>query len=204
MTRALPHAADPARTGPGRRKLLTISAASLMLGLAGRIAPAGAAAVGSGVAQNLRLFPDTPFVGGDGRTRRLSDWADRPAIVNFYATWCAPCRQEMPSLDALARLRPGFAVLPISVERAGVQQLRQFYRQMGLHNLAVYQDPSGTLADAAGVWGYPTTVLVGIDGAEVDRVLTAMDWASPRALTWMDGLFGPGPKGESPWIPTKG
>ena len=93
-------------------------------------------------------------------------------------------------MDALAGLRPQFAVLPISVDRGGPQHLRRFYAHLGLRHLEVYQDRSGALTQAAGVWSYPTTVLVNAQGAEIDRVFDALHWTSPRVLAWLDTALG--------------
>ena len=146
------------------------------------------------VAQYWGRLLDTPFLGETGQTHVLSDWAGHPLVVNFYATWCAPCRYEMPSMDALAAMRPRYAVLPISIERGGMQPLQQFYAHLGLRNLGVYQDHSGALAQVAQVWGYPTTLLVNAQGVEVERVFDALHWSSPSVVAWLDTLFRGGGK----------
>ena len=180
-----------------RRRFMQMAGLALGGAAAGGVAATHARAmpVGAGqVAQYWGRLLDIPFQGENGRTHTLSDWAGQPMLVNFYATWCAPCRQEMPSMDALAALRPNFAVLPISVERGGTQQLRRFYTQLGLRSLGVYQDQSGALTQAAQVWGYPTTLLVNAQGAEIDRVFDALHWSSPQVVAWLDLQFGGGGK----------
>ena len=97
-------------------------------------------------------------------------------------------------MDMLAELRPGFTVLPIAIDSGGVDDLRRFYAGLGLRNLGIYQDHSGALARAAGVYSYPTTVLVDAEGIEVDRVLGAIHWSSPEVLSWLDTLLGQGAK----------
>ena len=150
-------------------------------------------ALSSGAAAQSALL-DTPFINEYGQTHVLRQWAGRPMLVNFYATWCAPCREEMPSMDALAAMRPDLAVLPISVDQGGVRQLRQFYGILGLRHMGIYQDPSGALTRAANVWGYPTTLLLDASGREVDRIHNAVIWTAPDVLAHIDGLLGDGPK----------
>lgn len=179
-----------------RRRLLGVAGAVLG-GMAAGLAPAARAAASAGVGQVAQRWDrllDVPFLGDNGEAHFLSEWAGQPVLLTFYATWCMPCRQEMPSMDALAALRPNFAVLPISVERGGTQQLRRFYTQLGLRSLGVYQDQSGALTQAAQVWGYPTTLLVNAQGAEIDRVFDALHWSSPQVVAWLDLQFGGGGK----------
>lgn len=72
--------------------------------------------------------------------------------------------------------------------------LRRFYTLLGLRNLRIYQDRSGALAQAAGVWGYPTTLLINARGMEIDRVFDALHWSSPQVLAWLDTILGGGVK----------
>ena len=197
MTNAPDPTAGPHRRPLGRRRFIGLGALGLCSIAGGRSALGATGETGVGttrVAQYWGRLLDVPFLGETGRAHTLSDWAGRPMVVNFYATWCAPCRQEMPSMDTLAAVRPSYAVLPISVERGAMQPLRQFYADLGLRNLGVYQDHSGALAQVAQVWGYPTTILINAQGIEVDRVFDALHWSSPQVVTWLDTLFRGGAK----------
>ena len=113
-----------------------------------------------------------PFVDGDGRDLTLADFEGRVVLLNIWATWCPPCREEMPTLDALqARLGGSdFHVLPLSIDRAGLEPVRRFYRETGIRNLDLYiaEDTRAMLALA--VVGLPTTILIDRIGRERGRL----------------------------------
>lgn len=104
----------------------------------------------------------------------------RAVLLNLWATWCVPCREEMPSLDRLqARLDgPGFVVVPLSIDRQGAAVVEPFYRQLKLTALGVYIDQPGQAPSLVGAVGIPTTLLIGVDGREIARVEGAAVWDS--------------------------
>lgn len=139
----------------------------------------------------VKLIPaDTPapvsdqeFTDPDGGTHTLADYRGRVVLLNFWATWCAPCREEMPSLDALQADMGGddFAVVPIATGRNAPERIDRFYAETGLQNLPVLLDPRQQLARDLGVVGLPVTVLIDRDGNEVARLLGEADWSSEPA-----------------------
>ncbi len=135
-----------------------------------------------------RPVPDTPFRDGSGRKITLNAFAGKVALVNFWATWCAPCLREMPSLDRLAARRAGddFAVVAISVDRDGAEKARPFLEKLGLENLALYLDPGMELARALGVKGLPTTMLVDRRGRVVGRLDGVAEWDTPEVEALLD------------------
>jgi thiol-disulfide isomerase/thioredoxin len=128
-----------------------------------------------------RALPALHFEDGAGRTRSLADFRGRPVLLNLWATWCVPCRQEMPALDRLQAkfAKSGLLVLPLSIDRRGAPAVRKFYRDLGLAALAVYVDRSGEAAGDLGAAGVPTTLLVDRDGREIGRKLGPAEWDSP-------------------------
>jgi thiol-disulfide isomerase/thioredoxin len=129
-----------------------------------------------------RALPVLRFEDGAGHRQSLANFRGRPVILNIWATWCSPCRREMPALDRLqAELgKTGLVVLPLSIDRKGASVVRQFYRDLGLVALGVYVDPSGEAAGAVGAMGLPTTLLIDRDGREVGRKIGPAEWDSPQ------------------------
>jgi thiol-disulfide isomerase/thioredoxin len=154
--------------------------------------PAALAALRDGSMQKL-VIHDTPqpvsdaaFTAPDGTEHRLSDWQGQVVVLNFWATWCAPCRVEMPMLDALQRDLggPDFAVLPVATGRNPPEGIRRFYDEAGIADLPVYLDPRQGLAREMAVLGLPVTVVLNRQGQEVARLTGEADWnsASARAI----------------------
>ena len=128
---------------------------------------------------------------GDGRNLTLADFEGRVVLLNIWATWCPPCREEMPTLDALqARLGGSdFHVLPLSIDRAGLEPVRRFYRETGIRNLDLYiaEDTRAMLALA--VVGLPTTSLIARIGRERGRLAGPAEWNSPEAVAQISALI---------------
>lgn len=130
-----------------------------------------------------RSLPALHFTNAEGRALTMADFHGRVVLLNLWATWCVPCRKEMPALDRLeAKLGgPAFEVVPLSIDRQGLAAVQPFYRQLGLKTLRIYVDPSGDAAFAVGAPGVPTSLLVDRDGRELGRVVGAAEWDSPAA-----------------------
>ncbi|MEA2773306.1 MAG: hypothetical protein QOD93_6268 [Acetobacteraceae bacterium] len=127
--------------------------------------------------------PDGVFVTPDGTTHHLGEFKGRGMVVNMWATWCAPCVAEMPSLEALSKaLAPNdIAVLPLSSDRGGADVVRAWYQAHGITALPVLLDPKGALATAFNARGIPTTVVISTAGLVVARLEGAADWSTPEA-----------------------
>ena len=128
-----------------------------------------------------RRLLSPPFVDGKGREMTLDAFRGRVVLLNIWATWCVPCREEMPTLDRLQATLggDGFHVLPLSIDRAGMKPVRRFYRQIGLTNLGMYLADSTRAMFALGITGLPTTILIGRDGQELGRLVGPAEWDSP-------------------------
>jgi thiol-disulfide isomerase/thioredoxin len=128
-------------------------------------------------------LPAIRFSDGEGRERSLSEWRGKIVLVNLWATWCAPCRVEMPSLDRLqAKLGgPDFAVVPISLDWGGPDKPRQYLETNKLSNLPLYVDSFKTLMQSLNVPGLPLSVLIDREGRELARLAGAAEWDSPEA-----------------------
>ena len=135
--------------------------------------------------------PVTGFVREDGSAGDLSDYAGQVVVLNFWATWCAPCRAEMPSLQALddALGDEGLAVVPIAFGRHNPEAMARFWEEAGIETLPLHRDPETDLAQAMGVPGLPTTIVLDREGRVVARLKGEADWAAPETLALMRALL---------------
>jgi thiol-disulfide isomerase/thioredoxin len=131
-----------------------------------------------------RPLPEIAFVDGTGAGRTLADFEGRVVLLNIWATWCPPCRREMPSLDRLQGKLGGddFMVLALSIDRGGREVIEEFYREVGIVNLGIFYDDTGSAPAELGVGGIPTTILVSAAGDEIGRKIGPAEWDSPEAL----------------------
>jgi len=143
------------------------------------------------VAEAPQSAPNVAVVAPDGSETTLLAGDGRLRVVNFWATWCAPCREEMPSLAALetARGADGLELILVATGRNAPEAIERFAEEVGLPDLETHLDPKGKLAAAMGVPGLPVTVLLDADGAEIARLLGEADWSAPEALAVVDYLL---------------
>ena len=139
-----------------------------------------------------RPVADVAFTAADGTQMTLDAYAGKPVLVNFWAPWCAPCREEMPQLSDLQAELGGaaFEVVTIAVGRNRPDTMDRFLTEVGAQNLPLHTDPASRLSGAMGVLGLPVTVLINADSQEIARLLGAVDWASPEALDLVRHLSG--------------
>lgn len=142
-----------------------------------------------------RALPNVGFKDGQGRGLTLAEFRGRVVLLNLWATWCSPCRKEMPALDRLQQRLggPRFQVVPLSIERDGAAAVQSFYEETGVRTLGVYVDSSGQAASALGVVGIPTTLLIDAEGREIGRVTGPAEWDGPAALTVIRGYLARAP-----------
>lgn len=124
------------------------------------------------------------FEDGAGRTHTLADFRGKLVLLNLWATWCAPCREEMPALDRLqADLGgPRFQVLALSVDQQGPEVVRKFFSEVGVKALALYVDRSAQATFKLGAVGLPSTLLVDARGREIARHVGPAKWDSPELV----------------------
>ncbi len=140
------------------------------------------------VSTDPRPLPELKFSGADGGTASLADFKGRTVLLNLWATWCVPCRQEMPALDRLAgKLRTeDFTVVAVNIDTAKLDRPKAFWKEIGVQNLAFYADPSAeafqTLKGAGKALGLPTTILIDANGCDIGVMAGPAQWDSPEAL----------------------
>ncbi|MDG1169565.1 MAG: TlpA disulfide reductase family protein [Sulfitobacter sp.] len=131
------------------------------------------------------------FLADDAGTATLADYRGKYLLVNFWATWCAPCRKEMPQLNTLQKEFGGddFEVLTIATGRNSPQGIVKFFEEAGVDSLPRHQDPKQALASQMGVFGLPITVLIDPEGQEIARLRGDAKWDSDSAKAIIKALI---------------
>jgi thiol-disulfide isomerase/thioredoxin len=165
--------------------------------LAQRLAPLARGEVAAfTVADPPLRLPDLAFRDAGGREHRLADWRGRTVLLNLWATWCVPCRKEMPALDALeGKLGgPAFEVVAVNIDTRDPDKPRAWLKDVGVGRLGYYADPSAkvfqdlkTVGRAAGM---PTTLLVDPAGCEIGTIAGPAEWASEDAVKLVTAALG--------------
>jgi thiol-disulfide isomerase/thioredoxin len=136
--------------------------------------------------------PELTFFDADRKEVTLADFRGKVVVLNLWATWCAPCRREMPSLDRLQAKHggEGLEVIALSLDRGDIAKVRAFFDELAISHLAVYQDPKGRAGRELAAPGLPTTVVIDRAGQEVGRLLGPAEWDSAEALAVIEQLIG--------------
>lgn len=127
-----------------------------------------------------KTVAEIQFEDADGRSRSLNDFRGKIVLLNIWATWCAPCRKEMPTLDRLQTALGGddFEVVALSIDRR-MDAVRKFFAEIGIQKLATYLDSSAKATRQLGAVGLPTTLLIDREGREIARLIGPAEWDSP-------------------------
>jgi thiol-disulfide isomerase/thioredoxin len=135
-------------------------------------------------------LPDVSFEAA-GATKTLRDFADKVVLLNLWATWCVPCREEMPALDKLEAKLGGkdFAVVAVNIDKGGAEKAASFLKETGVSHLPLYTDPTGKLFATLKAVGMPTTLILDRKGREIARLVGPADWASPEALAVIEAAI---------------
>jgi thiol-disulfide isomerase/thioredoxin len=166
----------------------------VLYGLGLSRAPAGDPACRAAVATASRI---APLARGEGKPKKLSDFRGKTLLVNLWATWCVPCRKEMPALDALqAKLAgPNFEVVAINIDTRDPEKPKNFLKDASLTRLGYFNDQKAKvfqdLKAIGRALGMPTSVLVDPQGCEIATIAGPAEWASDDALKLIRATLGP-------------
>lgn len=134
-----------------------------------------------------KSLPEAVFLDANGDERSLDEFSGKPLLVNFWATWCLPCRVEMPSLDRLSAAVEGknLQVITISLDR-NLERVPEIFEEMQLEHLDLYTDPNNKIWTALGIQALPTTLLLDSEGRELGRLVAPAEWDSDE---WVEFLL---------------
>jgi thiol-disulfide isomerase/thioredoxin len=164
---------------------------------AARIAPLAQGEVAAlTMARTPFRVPDLAFKDSAGQQRMLAEWRGRTVLLNLWATWCVPCRKEMPALDALQAAvgGPNFEVVAVNIDTRDPHKPLAFLKETGVSHLAYYSDESARvfedLKTAGKAFGMPTTLLVDRSGCEIGEMAGPAEWASADGIKLVSAALG--------------
>jgi thiol-disulfide isomerase/thioredoxin len=167
------------------------------LAKAQRIAPLAHGEVAAvQVASAARALPRLAFTDAAGTQKTLADWRGRTVLLNLWATWCVPCRKEMPALQALQQKLGGkdFDVVAVNIDTRDPEKPKAWLRDVGVDQLAYYADPSAKVFQDLKLigkgFGMPTTLLIDPSGCEIATLAGPAEWASDDAVTLVKAALG--------------
>ncbi|GMO20791.1 TlpA disulfide reductase family protein [Bradyrhizobium ottawaense] len=147
--------------------------------------PPGFEVLGAGT-----LAPKTKFLDGNNIPTNIDAFKGKIVVLNLWATWCAPCVKEMPSLERLASRLPAdrFAIVAVNQDKGGIAVAKPFLDRLGIRGLAIYSDPTGRLPREYGGRGMPTTFVIGKDGNIISRLEGSADWDTKEIASYLELL----------------
>ena len=168
---------------------------------AARLAAVAAVALLTGAAQEApknfvmhpapKAVPAITFEDETGTSQSLAEFTGKIVVLNIWAIWCVPCRREMPALDRLQSIlgSDDFAVVPVSIDRGGVDAVKKFYTEIEIKNLPIYLDVSGQAVRRLDAVGLPTTLILDRNGQEIGRVIGPDEWDAPEITEFLKSII---------------
>ena len=140
------------------------------------------------VNKELKTYENITFLDSDKKIIKLSDYKGNIVLLNFWATWCAPCKEEMPSLDNLKAKynSDSIKIFPINIGKENQKKINKFFNDLNIKNLKIYFDNPKTLAKDLSLRGVPTTVFFNKEGKEFARIIGSIDFNDEQFLKWIN------------------
>ena len=135
----------------------------------------------------LKVYDNLYFFDQDNKQINLDRYRGKLVLLNFWAVWCAPCKEEMPSLDKLKvnKKLNNIEIFPINIGNDSIEKSKEFFKDLNIKNLKLYFDPKINLARELSLRGVPTTVLVNKNGEEFARIIGIVDFEDPSIVDWL-------------------
>tara|TARA_B110001450_G_scaffold117652_1_gene111089 strand:- start:219 stop:734 length:516 start_codon:yes stop_codon:yes gene_type:complete len=139
------------------------------------------------IIKNPKIYEDVTFRDVNQKELSLANFKGKLIILNFWATWCAPCKEEMPSLDNLqsnTKLN-NLKIFPINISQEDISKSKFFFKELNIKNLDIYVDAPITLAKKLSLRGVPTTILFNKEGKEFARIVGSLDFNDEEFINWL-------------------
>ena len=137
--------------------------------------------------KELKKYDVLTFLDHKDNELKLNDFKGKLILLNFWASWCAPCKEEMPSLDRLVSREElnNLIIFPINIGQDNFEKSSKFFEDLKIKNLNIYFDPPTTLAKKFGLIGIPTSILFNKDGFEFARIIGSIDFEDEKFIAWL-------------------
>ena len=140
--------------------------------------------------KELKAYDNISFLDSEKKVIKLSNYKGNLVIINFWATWCAPCKEEMPSLDILKENSnlDNLKIFPINIGKENLKKVKRFFTELDINNLEPYFDNPSTLAKTFSLRGLPTTILLNSKGEEFARIIGSINFDDENFINWLKSL----------------
>jgi thiol-disulfide isomerase/thioredoxin len=137
--------------------------------------------------KELKIYNNLTFLNSKEEILELKDYKGKLVMLNFWATWCEPCKEEMPSLDVLKKnpSLKNMEIFPINIGRDNLEKSQEFFDELHIKNLKIYFDNSATLAKVLSLRGIPTTIIFNKEGEEFARIIGSLDFDNKEFINWL-------------------
>ena len=137
--------------------------------------------------KELKAYDNISFLDSEKKVIKLSNYKGNLVIINFWATWCAPCKEEMPSLDILKENSnlDNLKIFPINIGKENSDKVNKFFKDFNIKNFEPYFDPPTTLAKMFSLRGVPTSILINKEGQEFARIIGSIDFEDKNFINWI-------------------
>ena len=139
--------------------------------------------------KNLKKYESITFQDDKNNQLNLNEFRGNLILLNFWATWCAPCKKEMPSLDLLTKNKNlnNLKIFPINIGQDNIENASIFFKELRIENLEIYFDSPTTLAKTFGLRGIPTSILFNKKGEEFARIVGSINFQDKKFIEWLSG-----------------
>ena len=139
------------------------------------------------ITKDLKKYDSLTFLDEKNTELNLDNYKGSIILLNFWATWCAPCKEEMPSLDKIQKNEKlsNLKIFPINIGQENIRKVQKFYKDLGIQNLGLYYDSPETLAKKLSLRGIPTSILFNKNGEELARIVGSIDFENKNFIDWL-------------------